>query len=305
MLSIPKNNICFHAQACDRANTRRENPAQLHQFLGDPGTRFLSFQKGKPLISLQKDSPALGLLPRAAMREIAAPRFLGMRDHARFAKDQPPVQVPDAHKYIDTRRIASSLCPEDAALLGYAQSLLHWNHRTLFCEACGGALTGSIAADRKRCTQCKNEVFPRINPVVIVLITHKEKVLLARQPTFPTGMYSCIAGFVELGESLECAVRREVQEEVGLALAEITQLGDQPWPYPAQLMLGFHAEATSFALTIDHSELEDARWFSRDELQVMTTGKNNHGYFIPSSIAIARSLVGAFLRETATGSAPR
>ena len=305
MLSIPKNNICFHARACDRANASRENPAQLHQFLGDPRTRFLSFQKGKPLISLEKDSPMLGLLPCAAMSELEAPLFLGLRDHALFVVDQPPVQVPNAHKYIDTRKIAGSLCPEDAALLGYAQSLLHWNQRTLFCSVCGGPLTGSIAADRKRCTQCKNEVFPRINPVVIVLITHKEKVLLARQPAFPTGMYSCIAGFMELGESLECAVRREVQEEVGLALEEITLLGDQPWPYPAQLMLGFHAEATSSALAIDRSELEDARWFSREELQLMTTGKNNTGYFIPPSIAIARSLVGAFLRESATGSALR
>ena len=127
------------------------------------------------------------------------------------------------------------------------------------------------------------------------MITHNEKLLLARQPQFPKGMYSCIAGFVEVGESLEHAVQRETIEEVGLALCDIQLLGNQPWPYPAQLMLGFHARALSSSITIDKSELEEALWFSKKELEDMTKGKDKKGRYIPPSMAIARNLVDAFL----------
>ncbi|MEC7985735.1 MAG: NAD(+) diphosphatase [Myxococcota bacterium] len=295
MFSISPKDICFHALGCDRANEKRENPQELHAMLSDPETRFVSFQKGKPLISLQDDTPCIALLRSQELSTVEEPLFLGMRAGPLFLIDQPPHSLSTSQKYIDTRRIAGSLSAEDASLLGYAQSLLYWNQKTLFCSACGNRIIGSIAADRKHCTACNTDVFPRINPVVIVLLTHKERVLLARQPTFPKGMYSCIAGFVELGESLQCAVRREVKEEVGLELSHVELIGDQPWPYPAQMMLGFHAEATSPEIRIDRNELEDARWFSREELQVMTSGKNDSGFFIPPSIAIARSLVGAFL----------
>ena len=189
--------------------------------------------------------------------------FLGERAGvAWFALDlgaEPPAQG----RLAELRAISLLLPADDAALLAYARAVAHWHHGHRFCGRCGSPTEVVQGGHARRCPACGSETFPRTDPAVIVLVTHGERCLLARSPRFPPGMYSTLAGFVEAGELLEQTLRREVREEVGIELDELTYRASQPWPFPQSLMLGFRATAVGTTLAIDQDEIEDAIWLTR------------------------------------------
>lgn len=186
-------------------------------------------------------------------------------------------------------RSVGALAPADtAALAAYAQAMVFWHRRHRYCGTCGAPNTSSESGHVMLCSRCDTKQFPRSDPAVIVLVTLDDKALLGRQATWPKGRYSTIAGFVEPGESLENAVRREVAEETGVSVNEVHYHSSQPWPFPASLMLGFQATAYDRRTQLRDDELEDVRWFSRDDI----VAELDHGLMTPSaSISIAYRLI--------------
>jgi NAD+ diphosphatase len=169
-------------------------------------------------------------------------------------------------KFDDLRRVAPILNQKEAALLAYAKSMVYWRERVEFCGKCGSKTVLEDAGHKAFCKNCNSSFFPHTDPAIIVIVTNKEKCLLARQAGWPPKRYSVIAGFVEPGESLENAVSREVSEETGIKLNSISYHSSQPWPFPGSIMIGFNAEAETSAITLYDNELEDAKWFSREEI---------------------------------------
>ena len=196
-------------------------------------------------------------------------------------------------KLIDLRSIAmGGLVPQDqAAMLAAAKALMHWHARHRFCSNCGTPTEVAVAGWRRDCPVCKAIHFPRTDPVVIMLAVDGDACLLGRQPRFPKGMYSALAGFVEPGETIEAAVRREIREEAAVICRAVRYFASQPWPFPASLMIGCFAEAESRSLEVDRVELEDARWFSRDETIALVERRHPDGLTAPIPMAIAHHLL--------------
>ena len=199
----------------------------------------------------------------------------------------------------DLRSVAlKRIVPEDeVGPLGEAKAVLDWHARHRFCAQCGGQTVAGASGWRRECTSCGAMHFPRTDPVVIMLVTRGDACLLARQARFAPGMYSCIAGFVEPGETLEDAVRRESWEEAGLRVGNVRYLASQPWPFPSSIMMGCIAEALGDEITLDMTELEEGRWFPREEVLQMLEGKHPDGLACPQHIAIANTLVRAWALE--------
>jgi NAD+ diphosphatase len=198
--------------------------------------------------------------------------------------DQPA--VPSGSRFEDLRFIASMLPPEEAGLLGYARAMISWRQRHRFCGTCGTKTLPSKGGHVLVCTNatCRHEQFPRLDPAIIVLVSDGERALLGRQASWPPGRYSTIAGFVEPGESLEDAVAREVLEETGIRVDGIRYHSSQPWPFPASLMLGFTAKATTQEIKRRDEELEDAQWFSRSQIASGTP-------LLPPKLSISYALI--------------
>jgi NAD+ diphosphatase len=174
--------------------------------------------------------------------------------------------LPDNFAFAELRVVMVALSAREAELAATGKALLQWHRSHRFCSACGAASEPAMAGWQRDCAACGAKHFPRTDPVVIMLITHGNRLLLGRNAAWPPGMYSCLAGFVEPGETLEAAVRREVFEESGVRVGAVRYLSSQPWPFPASLMLGCAGEALSEAITIDPAELEEARWVSREDM---------------------------------------
>ncbi len=187
--------------------------------------------------------------------------------------------------------VDGSVSPNDLGALAEGKALLFWHAKHRFCANCSMPTVASVSGWRRECASCGTHHFPRTDPVVIMLAVDGERCLLGRQPRFPAGMYSCLAGFLEPGETIENAVRREIAEEAGIATGAVTYLGSQPWPFPASLMIGCVVEAASTEITIDRQELEDARWFTRDEVKAMLAGRHPEGITCPFPMAIAHHIV--------------
>jgi NAD+ diphosphatase len=197
----------------------------------------------------------------------------------------------------DLRSIAVQglVAPAHLPPLAEAKALLAWHARHRFCSACGAPSRLAEGGWRRDCPSCSAEHFPRTDPVVIMLASSGERCVLGRQARFAPGMWSCLAGFVEPGESIEEAVRRETHEEAGVVCGRVSYLASQPWPFPMSLMIACHAEALSEEIAIDRSELEDARWFEREEVALMLHGRHPHGLTTPPPVAIAHHLIRAWL----------
>lgn len=180
-------------------------------------------------------------------------------------------------------------------LFAAALSLSRWHSRHRFCANCGHSTQIVRGGWSRRCPDCSAEHFPRVDPVVIMLAEHEGKLLLGRQPQYPAGRYSALAGFVEVGESLEAAVARELHEEAGITVRNIRYVASQPWPFPSSLMIGCHADATGSDLRIDTAELEDARWFSRDAIAAALGEAAGAPFQAPPKTAIARTLLERWL----------
>ncbi len=202
--------------------------------------------------------------------------------------------------FSDLRSCGPTLSDQDGSLLAYARGMLYWNENTRHCLRCGHLHKSEHAGHVRRCTNsaCEYMVFPRTDPAVIMLVIHTPKeggapvCLLGRNASWPEGVYSTLAGFVEPGESLENAVAREVYEEAGIHTSDVRYVASQPWPFPRSIMLGFEAVATSTEINIDTVEIEDAQWFSKDQLQEFGIwGDDAPGYKLPRTDSIARYLI--------------
>jgi NAD+ diphosphatase len=285
--------------ALDRAAALRGDAAAQARLMADPASRVLPLWRGKPLIAgagrdlpgwLAPDHPILSLADEPAA-------FLGLAGGAaRFAIDisgwepaeidaaalaafvdpteQHHPSLPPDHRFAELRGVMTRLAPAAAAALATARALLLWHRSHRFCSACGARSLATEAGWRRSCPACGTHHFPRSDPVVIMLVTHGNRLLLGRSPGWPEGMYSLLAGFVEPGETIEAAVRREVAEEAGVRVGDVRYLASQPWPFPASLMLGCAAEALHDTLTIDPVELEDARWLTREDLVTVLAGRH-------------------------------
>jgi NAD+ diphosphatase len=227
-----------------------------------------------PLV--RSPSPAALLLEvgAAMLGEIAADEMILLGEYdgraiftTEIRTDTPP-QLADGAEFADLRLVAGLLPHGEAGLLAYARAMVSFRHRHRFCGSCGATTSPRLAGRMMICSNeaCATEFFPRVDPAVIVLVTHDDQTLLGRQAGWPAGRYSTIAGFVEPGESLEDAVRREVMEETGLVTGRTSYQSSQPWPFPRSLMLGFRAEALSTEIRLGDEELQDARWFSRADI---------------------------------------
>ncbi len=194
-------------------------------------------------------------------------------------------------------RLLESMSPEEAALWGTARSLIEWHNRHLFCGACGTATLLFRAGWGRRCPNCGAEHFPRVDPVVIMLAEHRGRVLLGRQPQYPAGRYSALAGFVEPGESIEEAVAREFREEAGIRVTGVRYVASQPWPFPGSLMIACIADAEDDHLTIDRAELEDAMWIERAGVEAALAGAADAPFVAPPHFAIAHTLLRAWLES--------
>lgn len=213
---------------------------------------------------------------------------------ARLADEIAPA---DGMALVDLRSIAMQglLDPDSEGQLGQAAHLLGWHARNRFCARCGGETVAEAAGYRRRCPACGDVIFPRTDPVTIMLVHDGEgRCVLGRQPRFPEKFWSCLAGFVEAGETVEDAVRRETLEEAGLAVSRVDYLASQPWPFPGSLMIGCMALAPAAPIVFDATELEACRWFARDEVRAMLAGTHPEGLTVPQRFAIAHHLIKAF-----------
>ncbi|MFG5119773.1 NAD(+) diphosphatase [Methylorubrum sp. POS3] len=224
--------------------------------------------------------------------------FLGrFEDRPVFAAAAPPEAAdlfaePD-HRAVDLRALASEgqVAPAELGLAATAKSLLAWHARHGFCGRCGSPTDVGAGGFRRECPQCGLHHFPRTDPVAIMLVRRGDSCLLGRSPHFKPGMYSCLAGFIEPGETIEDAVRRETVEETGIRVGAVAYHASQPWPFPSSLMIGCIAEAVSEDIAIDPAELEDARWITRDDAARMLAGTQPDGLSLPPATAIAHLLV--------------
>ena len=231
--------------------------------------------------------------------------FLGLRDGAPRYAIALDAAAGDALKgtgllVIDLRSIAVQglVGPEHLAEIAQAKALLLWHARHRFCANCGAPTNVSDAGWRRDCPTCKAQHFPRTDPVAIMLAVDGDRCLLGRQARFGTGMWSCLAGFIEPGETIEDAVRRETFEEAGIVCGNVRYFASQPWPFPMSLMIGAHAQALSFDIKVDTSELEDARWFSRADAAAMLTQTHTQGLSTPPPVAIAHHIIRAWVEGT-------
>jgi NAD+ diphosphatase len=286
-VSPPPN--AFAASPLDRAAHLRRDAQWLAAALRAPQTRLVAIGAAKPLM---REGGVLWLTPDQAPPG-SSTVFLGV-DHAGAAVFAVAArEAPEGGEFTELRAAAATLSSDDIAILGCAKSLLEWHGRHPFCAACGVATASAEAGWKRVCPACAAEHFPRVDPVVIMLASRGEYCLLGRQARFAPRVYSALAGYVEPGESAEEACARELMEEAGVVATRIRYHSTQPWPFPSSLMIGLLAEVESEALTIDYTELEDARWFSRAETRTILEGRHE-SVRCPPPLAIAHHLIAAW-----------
>jgi len=274
----------FSGPGLDRADALRLDESALRALEGRDDARELIWRAGFPAVT---PDGWLEWRPRGE-----AGLFLGLSEGVPCFSE---VATPGAGARAAFPLLAI-LERDEAPVFAAALSLSGWHSRHRFCANCGnesGIVRGGWS---RRCANCGAEHFPRVDPVVIMLAEHEGSVLLGRQPQYPAGRYSALAGFVEVGETIEAAVAREIKEEAGIAVDDVGYVASQPWPFPSSLMIGCMAAARSRELTIDTSELEDARWFTRADVAAALGGREDAPFQAPPPAAIARTLLEHWVR---------
>jgi len=311
--------VTFGGNKLDRAAHLRGDLAPL---LADPSARAVVMWQGKPLIDLE-GGPTIAWVELSSpiLKEAtAAPIFLGLdgtaprfgvdvsawedpkadrEEMAKFldtSENQHP-DAPDRWKFIELRTLMAELGHEDGSIIATARAIQSWHDIHPFCAKCGAKSDVAMGGWQRDCPACGASHFPRTDPVIIALVTHGNSVLMGRSPQWPENFFSLLAGFMEPGETVEAATRREVFEEAGVRLGDVQYLSSQPWPFPSSLMMGMQAEALSTEITIDENEIAEAKWVTREELMAAQAGENPE--LLPARKgAIARFLIDRWLADS-------
>jgi NAD+ diphosphatase len=296
----------FASGTIDRAGHRRRDAEWLAGQWRDPQTRVLPIGQAGVVVA-GSDLAVIAIADLPGGDDLGPEQegivFLGTDtdDGALFGIDltlpelaQLVDGLPEGAREMDLRGAAMLLPADDGNRVAYASAMLTWHRRHRWCGTCGASTVPGWGGHLRTCPDCHAEHFPRTDPVIIALITSDDCCLLGRQPVWPPTMWSALAGFVEPGESLEDAVRREIAEEAGLEVLDVRYHSSQPWPFPLSLMLGFHGDAGPGLpkITVDPSELDDARWWQAEELQAAI---DDRSVMLPPPFSIARQLIDSWL----------
>ena len=301
------------ATGLDRASDRRSDRAFMDGLLGADNVRFLVMANGKPVIQSNparteaairwfsgkqvaemglavQEAIFLGVDPKSGSGHFAVATTEHYARNAPLAKE---LLTP----IVDLRSLAAqgTMATEELALLSQAVSLAHWHENHRCCGRCGGSMSNKDGGWKRRCWACGNEAFPRMDPVVIMAVTDGDRIVLAHEERFPDKMFSTLAGYVEPGDDIIHAVRRETLEEVGLEVTDIELVGSQPWPFPHSLMIGCVAKAPAVELKVNTNEVAEARWFTREEAAQMLAGKHPESLWLPGQQSMANMLVTRFV----------
>ncbi|MEO9824673.1 MAG: NAD(+) diphosphatase [Paracoccaceae bacterium] len=310
--------VTFGGSGLDRAAHLRADPNKIAELATQGGV--LPIWRGKPLLDAQSRQPVFLPADHIIFDDAVEDAiFVGIDDDTPIfargiSKWQPAEDIdqvgafsdpseqlhpalPDTQVFAELRANMIALTPRSAEVLATARAIIEWHRSHRFCAKCGAASKIDQAGWRRVCPSCGTHHFPRTDPVVIMLITRGNSVLMGRSPHWPEGMYSLLAGFVEPGETIEAAVRRETFEESGIRVGDVEYLSSQPWPFPASLMFGCHGQAISDDITIDPLEIEDALWVTRETMLDAVSG--NHPTMKPARQgSIARFLIENWLADT-------
>jgi NAD+ diphosphatase len=303
----PKPRLGYVQSRLERGAELRSDDAAMARLAAEP--RAGAYVIGGDLIVIKKgaarNDPLFTMTEAHALGPARETVYLGsLEGAARFGYGIAPAaadRLKSRAGYLmtDLRSIAVQglVEPEHLPPIAEAKAVLHWHARHRFCPNCGAPTQPVLAGWRRDCAACKAEHFPRTDPVVIMLAVDGEYCLLGRSPRFVPTMWSCLAGFVEPGEAIEDAVRRETREEAGIACGRVVYFGSQPWPFPSSLMIGCHVEALSRDIVVDREELEGARWFGKAEIETMLTRRHPDGLTTPPPVAIAHHIIRAWLEN--------
>lgn len=294
--------ILGYAQATlDRHSERRDDAAFLTALRADAEARTVLFAGETPVLKQRPDGAASAYHSLARATSLGEPTetaFLGTDEQGPIFAALIDAALTERLKeqgygVADMRAVAVKglVSPTETSILGMAKALFSWHQTHRFCAKCGAPSAIANAGWRRDCPLCKAQHFPRTDPVVIMLSTHGGRCLLGRSPRFALPMYSCLAGFMEPGETIEQAVRRETLEEAGIPCGRVDYILSQPWPFPMSLMIGCIAEAEHDRLNIDRNELADARWFTREEALLILDNAHPEGIACPPPIAIAHHIL--------------
>jgi NAD+ diphosphatase len=303
----PHPRLGYTASQINRASEKRNDEAFLRALMADERAGIYAVAGEMVVLKAGEEihDPMFRPDEVAALGPQTETVFLGHIDGAgRFGVGLDPsvvepLKAKNQYFITDLRSIAMQglVAQEHLPPLAEAKAMLHWHARHRFCSNCGAPSNLTEAGWRRDCPACKATHFPRTDPVVIMLAIDGDRCLLGRQTRFVKGMWSCLAGFVEPGETIEEAVRRETREEAGITCGKVRYFATQPWPFPMSLMIGCHAQALSNKITVDTSELEDARWFDRDEAAQMLLRRHPVKFGTPPPVAIAYHIIRAFVEE--------
>jgi len=290
--------MTFAGSPLDRGDLIRRDPASLKAAYARKDARCIQLCEGRP--ALCEDNRLIRFeMEKANDWDATGPMiYLGEDEMGPlFACEISPAS--ENHEMIDPRQAAMSLPHTEAAIFAQAKSIFAWREKNQFCANCGTATRQTAGGAKRVCDKCETEHFPRVDPVVIMLATFEDKCLLGRQANWPVGVWSALAGFVEPAETLEEACARELLEEAGVTadIAGIRYVMTQPWPMPHSLMIGLIAPVLGADLTIDTHELEQARWFSRNDIRAMMAGTHDFA-IMPPSIALARRLAELWVKDS-------
>ncbi|MBR1144934.1 NAD(+) diphosphatase [Bradyrhizobium sp. AUGA SZCCT0431] len=311
--SFPLGKPAFVTHVLDRAAHLRSNDEKLFALESHRDARAYVIYRDSLVVRQEAGGSRVLLSVDEAVKLGANPGtiFLGLRDGAPVfgmgiaAAAVEKLLTRDDVAVTELRGMVmqGAVPTEQLSAIAMAKSMVSWHQRHGYCANCGTRTAMKEGGWKRDCPNCKAEHFPRTDPVVIMLVTHGDRCLLGRQKQFLPGMWSCLAGFVEVAETIEDAVRREIFEESGIHCTDVTYYMTQPWPYPSSLMIGCAARATSDEIVVDKAELEDARWFTRDEVALMHSRTHPDGMFAAHPFAIAHHLIGRWVHRGTDSSA--
>lgn len=291
---------------CDRASQQRGDKDWLAERLVASASKFVVFFGERPVISIANDTLGIDFWTIQSVKKLIGgfePILLHLDDHnnavfvVQFDEQLFDKVINNTTKLIDLRSLAvQGLLPaKDLGALAQAKSLLSWHGSHPFCAKCGEKTILADAGYRRDCQHCSSQHFPRVDPVVIMLIKHGDKFLMGRGHNFDDNHFSALAGFLEPGETIEAATRRETFEETGIVVGSVRYLLSQPWPFPSTLMIGVVGQALTTKICLDENELAEARWFSLSEVRQMIDGKHPNGTSLPPAMSIAYQMLQEYL----------